>query len=196
MDAAQRIIQQIEQEGTESIQAYQTERQAEIDSECEKEKQQIIAHEEKKIAMNTQRIQKETKLALERNKAQKRQQLLSYKQELLQQLFDELLSKMNDWDVESFQEYVTDRLKNLPVQGSMDIVLGEYSSDKINQEWLDQLQLPQQSFRLATEKIPHQGGFVVRQEKLEYNFLFRTLVQDIQETQGYQIAEELFSGGD
>ena len=196
MDAAQRIIQQIEQEGTESIQAYQTERQAEIDSECEKEKQQIIAHEEKKIAMNTQRIQKETKLTLERNKAQKRQQLLSYKQELLQQLFDELLSKMNDWDVESFQDYVIARLRKLPLQGSMDIVLGEYSEDKLNQEWLDQLQLPQQSFRLAPEKIPHQGGFVVRQEKLEYNFLFHTLVQDIQETQGYQIAEELFSGGD
>ncbi|MDN6544897.1 MAG: ATPase V, partial [Enterococcaceae bacterium] len=122
-----------------------------------------------------------------------RQDALNKKQAYLNQLFDEVVLKMSEWSAKEFQEFMKAQLGSLELTGKATILLGEYSQTKVTQEWLTALSDATVQWELSEEVVPKESGFIVAKDGLDYNFLFSALVEEIQKTEGFKVAEKLFS---
>ncbi|MGY3750436.1 V-type ATP synthase subunit E [Vagococcus acidifermentans] len=192
MDALTRIVQQIAAENEKKMADYKEARLTEITAAFEEEKQRIEKDEEKQLLRQTAAVSKELKMALERQKVQMRQTVLTKKQQLLDALFDELVQRMTQWDEAAFADFAAGILTQVPIIGEGEVILGELSAGRLSADWLSQFQTGERSFVLSDELIKQQGGFVVRQGRIEYNFLFSALVADLKEKESYYVAEKLF----
>lgn len=190
--ALEKIIHQIKADSEERMSRYQAEKKAEINEIVEKEKEKITQAEFKQIEKNRKKVAKETRLARERQSKQMRQRLLQEKQQRLDDLFQELIKEMIQWDAETFRGFVASMLQQTDVVGEATVLLGEYSHKLIDQEWLSQFDNDKRHYLLSEEMIPGQGGFIIRQGRIEYNSLFSTLVADLKEKESYEVSQKLF----
>jgi len=60
-------------------------------------------------------------------------------------------------------------------------------------KWLTALSDATVQWELSEEVVPKESGFIVAKDGLDYNFLFSALVEEIQKTEGFKVAEKLFS---
>lgn len=196
MEAIERMIQQIQKESHGKMEAYKQERLSEIQDEFEREKKKEQKNKTEQVQKNLNKINRETKLVLERQRIQMRQKVLTRKQDLLNDLFEALTDRMNHWGQGEFQEFMEGILPKVPVSGEAEIILGEYSKGLITPEWLEQFRSLDRVYTLSEEQVDRQGGFVVRQGKIEYNFLFSSLVEELKEKEGFYVSQQLFQQGD
>lgn len=196
MEAIDRMIQQIQKESRGKMEAYKQERLSEMQDEFEQEKKKEQKNKTEQVQKNLNKINRETKLVLERQRIQMRQKVLTRKQDLLNDLFEALIDRMNHWGQGEFQEFMEGILPKVPVSGEAEIILGEYSKGLITPEWLEQFRSLDRVYTLSEEQVDRQGGFVVRQGKIEYNFLFSSLVEELKEKEGFYVSQQLFQQGD
>ncbi|MGX6979518.1 V-type ATP synthase subunit E family protein [Vagococcus elongatus] len=197
MEAIERIIQQIEKESHAKMEAYKQERLSEMQDEFEREKRKEEKNITEQIHKNLNKINRDTKLMLERQRIQRRQKVLTKKQDLLDELFEALTERMNQWGQKEFQEFMEGILPKIPISGEAEIILGEYSKGLITSDWLGQFRSLDRVYTLSVdEQVDRQGGFVVRQGKIEYNFLFSSLVEELKEKEGFYVSQQLFQQGD
>lgn len=192
MDAIEKIVEQILEKGQTEIQDFERIEKKRIDENTKVQQEALVFQETSLLQKNEEKAKKEFKQKQNRQQLEIRQGTLNKKQEYLEALFTEAVSSMNAWSEQEFQTFVKQSLAELPIDGEASIVLGELSQGKINQKWLDDNQLGQLKLVLKTETIVGQGGVVVTQSGIEYNFLFASLVQEIQMQESYTIAEMLF----
>lgn len=192
MDAIEKIISEINQQGTQEIATFVTSERARIEQEFLAAQQEILVQQEQEIEKRQKQILKDFKQRQQRQTLEIRQAALNKKQLYLNQLFEEVVLKMSQWSAEEFQQFLASQLQLLPLEGVATIQLGEYSAGKITQAQLDQWGTEKIQWRLSETFIPNESGFIVAQGGLDYNFLFATLVEEIQKTEGFKIAETLF----
>ncbi len=190
MDAIEKIISEIKQQGKQEVEAYVTSEQTRIDQEFQAAQQEILLKQEHEIEKRQQQLLKEFK---QRQTLEIRQDALNKKQAYLNQLFDEVVLKMSEWSAEEFQQFMKAQLGSLELAGKATILLGEYSQTKVTQEWLTALSDATVQWELSEEVVPKESGFIVAKDGLDYNFLFSALVEEIQKTEGFKVAEKLFS---
>ncbi|HAP5725994.1 TPA: ATPase V [Enterococcus faecalis] len=193
MDAIEKIISEIKQQGKQEIEAYVTSEQTRIDQEFQAAQQEILLKQEHEIEKRQQQLLKEFKQRQQRQTLEIRQDALNKKQAYLNQLFDEVVLKMSEWSAEEFQQFMKAQLGSLELTGKATILLGEYSQTKVTQEWLTALSDATVQWDLSEEVVPKESGFIVAKDGLDYNFLFSALVEEIQKTEGFKVAEKLFS---
>lgn len=139
MDAIEKIISEIKQQGKQEVEAYVTSEQTRIDQEFQAAQQEILLKQEHEIEKRQQQLLKEFKQRQQRQTLEIRQDALNKKQAYLNQLFDEVVLKMSEWSAEEFQEFMKAQLGSLELTGKATILLGEYSQTKVTQEWLTAL---------------------------------------------------------
>ncbi|MBP2098103.1 hypothetical protein [Enterococcus rivorum] len=192
MDAIEKIVEQILEKGQTEIQDFEKIEKKRIDENSKAQQEALVLQETTLIQKNEVKAKKNFKQKQNRQQLEIRQGTLNRKQEYLESLFAEAVSSMNAWSEPEFQTFVKQSVAQLPITGEAFISLGELSQGKINQKWLDDNQTAQLKLILKDETIGGQGGVVVAQSGVEYNFLFASLVQEIQKQESYTIAEMLF----
>lgn len=192
MDAIGKIVEQILEKGKDEIATYKSAEKERIEKNFDEQVAAIEIQEKNQIDKNNELAKKAFKQKQNRQQLDVRQETLNRKQELLTQLFKETVEKMNEWDSETFQSFAANVLSTLPLTGKIQLNAGEYSQDKISQEWLQQFNTEHLSVQLSDTVVPKESGFVIVKDGIEYNFLFSTLVQEIQKAESFKIAEMLF----
>ncbi|MBL1226969.1 V-type ATP synthase subunit E [Enterococcus sp. BWR-S5] len=192
MDAIEKIVEQILEKGKDEIATYKSAEKERIEKNFDEQVAAIEIQEKNQLDKNTELTKKAFKQKQNRQQLDVRQETLNRKQELLTQLFKETVEKMNEWDTATFQNFAANVLSNLQLTGEVQLDAGEYSQDKLSQEWLNQFHTDKLTVQLSDTVIPKESGFVVVKDGIEYNFLFSTLVQEIQKAESFKIAEMLF----
>ncbi|MGC6767846.1 hypothetical protein ACYSNR_11620 [Enterococcus sp. LJL128] len=192
MDAIEKIVEQILEKGKEEAAAYKTVEKERIENEFAEQAAAVEIQEKKQIKKNDEQMKKAFKQKQNRQQLEVKQTTLNDKQELLSRLFKETVEKMNHWDLTTFQQFASGILANLELAGEVEVSVGEFSQDKISQEWLQTFNTTDLKLTLSDQLIRKESGFVLAKDGIEYNFLFSTLVQEIQTAESYKIAEMLF----
>lgn len=193
MDAVEKMVAQVLAKGQQKVEDYL---KKEKNRQFTETQQQLVELE--KAAKVTA---DKSKKALEKDFAQEysrqettfRRETLNIKQDYLTKLFEEAITAMNQWPKETYQEFCTRGILQVPDAKNSVVILGEYAKDKLDDTWLAKVNAQKQfplTFSETFEK--KQGGFVVDQEGVEYNFLFSALVNELKETESFTIAEILF----
>lgn len=192
MDAIEKIVEQILEKGQNEIRDFKTIEEKRINENSDVQQEALILQEATLIHKNEEKAKKAFKQKQNRQQLEIRQGTLNRKQEYLEALFTDAVAKMNALSEQEFQAFVKHSLAELPITGEASIVLGEFSRGQLTQKWLDDNQTSNLTLTLEAETIAGQGGVVITQAGVEYNFLFASLVQEIQKQESYSIAEMLF----
>ncbi|MCB5950800.1 hypothetical protein LI951_01815 [Enterococcus sp. BWT-B8] len=192
MDAIEKIVEQILEKGTCEAEAVKKSEVNRIESNFYEQIAALDIQKKQQITKNAELSKKIFRQKQNRQQLEVKQATLNSKQELLGQLFKETTEKMKQWDTETFQQFASGMLSKLDLSGEVVFNAGEYSKDKISQTWLDQFTTDKLTLQLSEKIIPKESGFVLAKDGIEYNFLFSTLVQEVQTTEIYKIAEMLF----
>ena len=108
---------------------------------------------------------------------------MNAKQEFLRRLFADAIAEMENWDESEQIQFIKNSLYSLPLTGKVAFIAGEKSAAYLSQTLLDEWN---------DESVAGQAGFLINDQGVQYNFLFSSLVQDIQGTMSFEIANQLF----
>lgn len=117
-----------------------------------------------------------------------RDQLLTEKQSLLQEVFATAKTALDQISTEELQAFFLDVVQQFKHQGQLMILLGELSQEKITQAWLDTLNIEGVQLQLSPNIITQEGGFIIERGGIQYNFLNETLIQDAKTKMTVEIA--------
>lgn len=117
-----------------------------------------------------------------------RDQLLTEKQSLLQEVFAAAQTALDQISTEELQAFFLDVVQQFKHQGQLMILLGEVSQEKITQAWLDTLNIEGVQLQLSPNIITQEGGFIIERGGIQYNFLNETLIQDAKTKMTVEIA--------
>lgn len=139
---------------------------------------------------------KETyKKKIQRIELEKNQSIMLEKQAYLKKVIDKMAVKLKTLSKEESQSFMSSIFISNDLSGQIDVLIGELSQETITQEWLDQLanqnEMPV-TYVLSSEVISNDGGFILSQDGIEYNYLYSSILDQISEEKEYDIVSELF----
>lgn len=167
--------------------------------EAEKEAQQLIQASTEELAMEKQRrqerIQAEQKAQYEKDKNalsnQKRNQLLSKKQNDITAVFDSAKERMEQLNQEEFQQFLATVLEQYENK-EVELVVGEKSRSFVSSQWIEKQNQAGNNVRLSDEQVSKKAGFVIRHKGIDYNYIFDALVDDTREDVLPTVSQKLF----
>jgi len=129
---------------------------------------------------------------LEYQRSRLNRELLVYQHELTDEIFDMVVLKLREVANDEFSIMFQAAVKGL--KGSYTLLAGELSAGKLNGRALggamgDNVGL---DLALSSETIPGKSGFVLRDDRVEYNNLFEDLVEDMKHERAAAILKEVF----
>ena len=129
---------------------------------------------------------------IERLKSHKHREILIYRHELTDKIFDAALLKLRSADNEEFISMFKNAVKKL--SGSFVLYPGEFSIDKLKKEAIEEVQKDNAglSISLSSEFIPQKSGFVLKSDKIEYNCLFEDLIEEKKSVLATAVLKEVF----
>lgn len=122
----------------------------------------------------------------------KRNQLLSEKQKMLKIVFSKAEEQMNQWTDTEFQQFLLSVLKQHKGSKSIELIVGQYSVDKVSNDWINKVAKEEVNIQLSTETISKKNGFILKKTGIEYNYLFDELVKDIKGQLVSSVSKQLF----
>lgn len=193
MDAIEKIILQMDEAAQEERTTLEQIERAKIDQEFEQKRTQLENDYQKQLKKQIELLDKKYRQLKNRQQVEIRQETLNEKQRFLHHLFAESTKKMEAWDQKEFQSFTERALEQLDLSGEIQLIAGAKSESYFTDDWLERLnqKLP---FRLikSSQNIPKQAGFLLDDQGVQYNFIFSHLIQDLQGTMGYALAQQLF----
>lgn len=193
MEAIEKIVEQLKQQADlEQRQLKETER-ARIEQEFQAAEAEIIADHQKRLEKNLQNLENKYKQEANRQQVAQKQQILNQKQAVLERVFAEAVLQMESRSAKEQQEFAQRALNKLPIHGELAFIPGEKSQSIFTKEWLvEQNQQLAYQLNLADTTIADQAGFILDKNGVQYNFLYQSLVREIQERESFAIAQALF----
>ena len=122
----------------------------------------------------------------------KRNELLSEKQKRLKIVFNKAEEQMNQWTDTEFQQFLLSVLKQHKDSESIELILGQYSIDKVSDDWINKVAKEVVDIQLSAETISRKNGFILKKTGIEYNYLFDELVKDIKGQLVSSVSKQLF----
>ena len=191
MDAIEKIVQQILAKGQAEITELRHAEKTRIDEAHNERLVTLQELEKQQIAKNKQAIEKEFQQKRNRQQLDVRQSVLNQKQAYLVTLFEEAVTALESQSTEELQAFAEQALKSLNLAGAV-VVPGAKSAAALTAAWLTTVNQKLGTTYQLGATVSGEAGFIVEQEGVEYNFLFTSLVREIQETESFQVAERLF----
>ena len=192
MNAIEKIVEEIIEKGKQDTDKWKEERIREINASFEIEKEAIMLEEVKQIEKNQKNLTRSFNQKRNRQQLELRQSLLNEKQVYLEKLFSEVVARMNNWSIKTFQLFVKQIIIDLPLQGEIHVYLGEFSKEKITQQWFLNQRNEKQQFILCDKVIFGEGGLIFSKNGVEYNCFFSSLIEEIKKSESFVVAEKLF----
>ena len=181
MDAIDKIIEEIDRKAAQERAEHKAQ-----------EEQKIVTWYESEVAKSKALEQKFKQLA-SRQQMDVRQETLVQKQDYLDQLFEEAYDQMNAWDKEAIQAFAKRNLEALELKEAATLLpAGAGVKEALTKDFIQSLTL---TYPLTLGEAPHTGsaGFLVDVAGVQYNFLYRDLLQEVRNTAGNEITKKLFS---
>lgn len=119
-------------------------------------------------------------------------EILTYQHNLIDEIFDMAVSKLREASKEEFTDMFKAAVKGL--KGSFVLYMGELSKGKLDITEIDKTVKENVGMEIAAgeEVIPHKSGFVLRDDRVEYNCLFEDLIEDEKNAQAASVLKEVF----
>lgn len=193
MNAIEKIISQMNEAAEQERAALEQEERMKIDQNFEQKRTQIETEHQKQKEKQIELLEKKYRQLRNRQQVEVRQENLNAKQEFLRRLFADAIAEMENWDESEQIQFIKNSLYSLPLIGKVTFIAGEKSAAYLSQTLLDEWnnELPFMMV-LSDETVADQAGFLINDQGVQYNFLFSSLVQDIQGTMSFEIANQLF----
>ncbi|ELB39835.1 V-type ATP synthase subunit E [Enterococcus faecium] len=193
MNAIEKIISQMNEAAEQERAALEQEERMKIDQNFEQKRTQIETEHQKQKEKQIELLEKKYRQLRNRQQVEVRQENLNAKQEFLRRLFADAIAEMENWDESEQIQFIKNSLYSLPLTGKVAFIAGEKSAAYLSQTFLDEWnnELPF-TMVLSDESVAGQAGFLINDQGVQYNFLFSSLVQDIQGTMSFEIANQLF----
>lgn len=122
----------------------------------------------------------------------KRNELLSEKQKRLKIVFNKAEEQMNQWTDTEFQQFLLSVLKQHKDSESIELIVGQYSIDKVSNDWINTVAKEVVDIQLSAETVSRKNGFILKKTGIEYNYLFDELVKDIKGQLVSSVSKQLF----
>ncbi|SEK83307.1 V/A-type H+-transporting ATPase subunit E [Carnobacterium iners] len=124
---------------------------------------------------------------------QRRDEILAKKQHFLYNVFEEAQTTMEKWDEIRFQQFLLSVLEQFKTIETIELVLGEKSSQKVSKTWTDNAVQKGLLVLLSTETIDKKAGFIIKDKTgIQYNYLFDSLITEIRRQIIPSISKKLF----
>lgn len=193
MNAIEKIISQMNEAAEQERAALEQEERMKIDQNFEQKRTQVETEHQKQKEKQIELLEKKYRQLRNRQQVEVRQENLNAKQEFLRRLFADAVTEMENWDESEQIQFIKNALYSLPLTGKVAFIAGEKSEAYLSQTLLDEWnnELPFMMV-LSDETVADQAGFLINDQGVQYNFLFSSLVQDIQGTMSFEIANQLF----
>ena len=193
MNAIEKIISQMNEAAEQERAALEQEERMKIDQNFEQKRTQIETEHQKQKEKQIELLEKKYRQLRNRQQVEVRQENLNAKQEFLRRLFADAIAEMENWDESEQIQFIKNSLYSLPLTGKVAFIVGEKSAAYLSQTLLDEWnnELPF-TMVLSDESVDGQAGFLINDQGVQYNFLFSSIVQDIQGTMSFEIANQLF----
>ncbi|HFD0893646.1 TPA: ATPase V [Enterococcus faecium] len=193
MNAIEKIISQMNEAAEQERAALEQEERMKIDQNFEQKRTQVETEHQKQKEKQIELLEKKYRQLRNRQQVEVRQENLNAKQEFLRRLFADAVNEMENWDESEQIQFIKNALYSLPLTGKVAFIAGEKSAAYLSQTLLDEWnnELPFMMV-LSDETVADQAGFLINDQGVQYNFLFSSLVQDIQGTMSFEIANQLF----
>lgn len=193
MNAIEKIISQMNEAAEQERAALEQEERMKIDQNFEQKRTQVETEHQKQKEKQIELLEKKYRQLRNRQQVEVRQENLNAKQEFLRRLFADAVTEMENWDESEQIQFIKNALYSLPLTGKVAFIAGEKSAAYLSQtlldEWNNELLF---MMVLSDETVADQAGFLINDQGVQYNFLFSSLVQDIQGTMSFEIANQLF----
>ncbi|EME7155639.1 ATPase V [Enterococcus faecium] len=193
MNAIEKIISQMNEAAEQERAALEQEERMKIDQNFEQKRTQVETEHQKQKEKQIELLEKKYRQLRNRQQVEVRQENLNAKQEFLRRLFADAVTEMENWDESEQIQFIKNALYSLPLTEKVAFIAGEKSAAYLSQTLLDEWnnELPFMMV-LSDETVADQAGFLINDQGVQYNFLFSSLVQDIQGTMSFEIANQLF----
>ena len=129
---------------------------------------------------------------LEYQRSRLNRELLVYQHELSDEIFDMAVEKLRDVSNYEFSEMLQTAVRGL--KGSYTMYLGARSKNKLDFHALQEAMDANTGLKIAlsSETIPQKSGFILRDDRVEYDHLFEDLVEDFKSQRAAAILKEIF----
>ncbi|QED58741.1 ATPase V [Enterococcus durans] len=193
MDAIDKIITQMNKTAQEERTLLEATKRNEIEQEFETKRLKLENDFQKQKARQLEGIERNYRQLRNRQQVESRQQTLNDKQNFLQRLFTEATTQLEGQPKEAQIDLMTEMLHTLTLTGQVRLILGEKTVDHVSLELIDKWnnELPFELV-LDEEVIEKQAGFLIDDQGVQYNFLYRNLIREVEETMRFEIAQQLF----
>lgn len=193
MDAIDKIITQMNKTAQEERTLLEATKRNEIEQEFEAKRLKLENDFQKQKARKLEGIERNYRQLRKRQQVESRQQTLNEKQNFLQRLFTEATTQLESQPKEAQIDLMTEMLHTLTLTGQVRLILGEKTVDHVSLELIDKWnnELPFELV-LDEEVIEKQAGFLIDDQGVQYNFLYRNLIREVEETMRFEIAQQLF----
>lgn len=193
MEAIEKIVEQLNHQAKMERHQLQERETARIDQEFQAELAEMKSENDKRLEKSLIHLENNYKQAMNRQQVNQKQTILNQKQTILERVFNESVIFMEALSPQTQQEFAQNALKKMNIEGEIIFIPGEKSQALFSKEWLDE-QNKKLIYQLVLgeERIADQAGFILNKEGVQYNFLYQSLVREIQQRESFQIARSLF----
>ncbi|MEG0373928.1 MAG: hypothetical protein RR583_08530 [Enterococcus sp.] len=194
MEAIEKIVEQLNQQAEQDQRQLKDKEMARIDQEFQAELTEIQAEHTIRLEKSIKNLEKNYKQAKNRQQVAQKQMILNQKQAILERVFSETVTQMESWSEKEQLTFAHAALEKLSLQDELVFIPGEKSQSIFTKEWLEE-QNGTLSYRLVMGDtvISKQAGFILDKDGVQYNFLYQSLVGEIQERESFQFAQALFA---
>jgi V/A-type H+-transporting ATPase subunit E len=192
-EGIQAIIREIDMDAERHSDEYTEQMKSTIDREIGREN--AVYQEE--LGQRRDNLQTNNKLELrfrlERYSRRLNRELLAYRRELLDEIFDLAVKKLRAISGKEYMDIFLSAIGDL--SGSFTLLTGEHSVEKLNAKVIEEAVRSKNglSITIDPKPIPDKSGFIIKDDRVEYNFLFEDLIEDIKNEQSAQILKEVFN---
>ena len=163
-----------------------------IDHEIDAENALHLYESDKQHEVLRKHTKHEYARRLEYQRSRLNRELLVYQHELSDEIFDLAVEKLREATNEEFSKMLSTAVSGL--RGSYILCLGALSVGKLDKRALEKAVQSNEGLKigLGSETIPHKSGFVLRDDRVEYDHLFEDLMEDIKSERSAAIIKEIF----
>jgi len=194
-EGVQAIIQQINQDAEKHSNERYVEIESKVDVEIENENAFYRNELDKRCEMLKKHNDLEYLRLRERLSSRLNRELLTYQRDLLDEIFDMASRKLQNASSKDFSDMFSEAIKGL--KGNFILYLGELSKGKLNNQIIKQALVKNRDLQISLSSvlIPHKSGFVLSDNRVEYNCLFEDLIEDKKIEQAASVLKEVFLEG-
>lgn len=194
MDAIDKIIEEINKQAQDNRDRFETEEIAAIDGWFMAESETATENHRQQQAKQLKDLEQRFKQLRSRQQMDVRQDSLVEKQRYLDRLFEEAYEKMASWDKGTIQAFATLSLKQLPItEEGILLPSGPHTTAALDASFVTAIQKElDYQLRLGEALTANEEGFVVDVAGVQYNFLYRDLLNEQRSATGNEMSQKLF----